>query len=148
MLGNYLSKVDIKHATSAVDQLTVTRLQRNGQIATLRRLQVAQFRYGTPVNRRLMTRNITAPTFPNSHRPADSSRNKEKKEQNSYRHGWGKLFRQKLRKTKREENVNVFKWARSWWRRFQIKKKDQNKTRSRRYRWDNVISCKKVDKKK
>jgi hypothetical protein len=60
----YLSEVDIKHATSAVDQLTVTRLQWNGQIATLRRLQVAQFRYGTPVLRRLMTRNITAPHVP------------------------------------------------------------------------------------
>jgi hypothetical protein len=59
---NYLSKVDINHVTSAVDQLTVMGFQRNRQIATLRRLQVDQFRYGTPVIRRLMTRNITAPT--------------------------------------------------------------------------------------
>jgi hypothetical protein len=59
---NYLSKVDINHATSAVDQLTVMGFQRNRQIATLRRLQVDQFRYGKPVIRRLMTRNITAPT--------------------------------------------------------------------------------------
>jgi hypothetical protein len=97
-----------------------------------------------------MTRNITAPTFPNSHRPADSSRNKEKKEQNSYRHGWGKLFRQKLRKTKRKENVNVLEVGKKLVEKVPNKKKDQNKTRSRRYRWDYVISCKfstKVDKK-
>jgi hypothetical protein len=49
----YLSVVDIKHATSAVDQLTVTGLLRYGQVASLRRLQVVQFRYGAPVIRSL-----------------------------------------------------------------------------------------------
>ena len=49
----YLSVVDIKHETSAVDQLTVTGLLRYGQVASLRRLQVVQFRYGAPVIRSL-----------------------------------------------------------------------------------------------
>ena len=54
----YLSVVDIKHATSAVDQLTVTGLLRYGQVASLRRLQMAQFRYGAPVFRSLFCNTI------------------------------------------------------------------------------------------
>jgi hypothetical protein len=62
----YLSVVDIKHATSAVDQLTVTGLLRYGQVASLRRLQMAQFRYGAPVFRSLFC-NTNPPTHVRIH---------------------------------------------------------------------------------